>query len=210
MIFQNARGTTQILFFGNEISESNSLSFSLPPQPPLAPDVFDVRFTGDFVASKIGGQIEMINSYYPVNVEIELKDEFNWKLILSEDKRAILLSDFNQNSIQLNSSLITLLRDDSNTSNPTNKFEFSAYPNPFNPITMLSYELPIQTFVSLKIYNMMGNEVAILVNDYMSSGLHKIIWNTKNISSSIIGTGVYFAVLETEYFSKTQKLVFIK
>ena len=210
LIFQNARGTTQTLFFGNEIAESNSLSFSLPPKPPSAPDVFDVRFTGDFVASKIGGQIEIINSYYPVNMEIDLKDESNWQLILSGDKRAILLSNFNQNSIHLNSSLITLLRNDSNTSSPTNKFEFSAYPNPFNPITALSYELPIQTFVSLKIYNLMGNEVAILVNDHMSSGPHEIIWNTKNISSSIVGTGVYFATIETEYFSKTKKLVFIK
>tara|TARA_B100001123_G_C15342524_1_gene1035602 strand:- start:2105 stop:5083 length:2979 start_codon:yes stop_codon:yes gene_type:complete len=210
LIFENARGTTQTLFFGNKIAENNSLSFSLPPQPPSALDVFDVRFTGDFVASKIGGQIEIINSYYPVNIEIDLKDESNWQLILSEDKRAILLSDFNHNSIQLNSSLITLLRDDNNTSNLTNKFEFSAYPNPFNPITTLSYELPIQMFVSIKIYNLMGNEVTILVNDHMSSGPHEIIWNTKNISSSIVGTGVYFATIETEYFSKTQKLVFIK
>ena len=210
LMFRNARGTTQTLFFGNEIAESNSLSFSLPPQPPSGLDVFDVRFTGNFVASKIGGQIEIINSYYPVNVVIELKDESKWKLILSDDEQAILLSEFNQNSIKLNSSLITLLPDDINTPSSTNKFELSAYPNPFNPVTTLSFELPIQTFVSLKIYDLMGNEVANLVNDYMSLGLHEIIWNTKNKSSSTVGTGVYFVTIETEYFSKTQKLVFIK
>lgn len=79
------------------------------------------------------------------------------------------------------------------------------YPNPFNPETNISFNLPKELFVSLKIYDMLGREVATLVNEKLSAGLHSHIWNAARSSS-----GVYFYRLQAGEFSETKKLNVLK
>lgn len=67
------------------------------------------------------------------------------------------------------------------------------YPNPFNPITNISYELPYNANVTLKIYDIIGQEIATLVNKEQSAGIHNILWNANNFAS-----GTYFYVLNTK------------
>ncbi len=54
------------------------------------------------------------------------------------------------------------------------------YPNPFNPTTTISYSIPTDNFVSMKVYNVLGNEVATLVNEQITAGGHKINFNASN------------------------------
>ncbi|MFQ6678133.1 MAG: T9SS type A sorting domain-containing protein [Fidelibacterota bacterium] len=79
------------------------------------------------------------------------------------------------------------------------------YPNPFNPTTTIRYELPVQSKVRLTIYNVMGQEVVVLVNGELIAGEHEVIWNAGSIPS-----GIYFYRLETPGKQLTKKLVVLK
>jgi hypothetical protein len=79
------------------------------------------------------------------------------------------------------------------------------FPNPFNPSTSIEYVLPKGSFVSLKIYNVLGEEVATLVSEVKSPGIHKAEWRGDGCSS-----GVYFYRLQTGTFTETKKLVLLR
>jgi hypothetical protein len=80
------------------------------------------------------------------------------------------------------------------------------YPNPFNPRTMISYSLPHTSFVTLKVYDLMGREIATLVqNERKAQGNYEISFDASNLSS-----GVYFYKLQTEKFTQTKQMVLTK
>lgn len=79
------------------------------------------------------------------------------------------------------------------------------YPNPFNPVTTIAYQLPQSGRVSLIIYDLLGAEVATLINSVQSSGIHSVRWNAANVAS-----GIYFYRLRAGSFTQTRKLVVIK
>ena len=79
------------------------------------------------------------------------------------------------------------------------------YPNPFNPTTTISYELPKESFVSLKVFDLLGREVTTLVSEEMSAGSYSRQWNATNIPS-----GIYFYRLQAGSFCETKKLVLLK
>ncbi|GAB1442400.1 hypothetical protein MASR2M39_12350 [Ignavibacteriales bacterium] len=79
------------------------------------------------------------------------------------------------------------------------------YPNPFNPSTAIKYHLAESNLVTLKIYDVMGNEIATLVDEEMPAGAHSIEFNAENLSS-----GVYFYQLRSGGFVDMKKLSLIK
>ncbi len=79
------------------------------------------------------------------------------------------------------------------------------YPNPFNPSTNIDFEIPQSGFVSIKLYDMTGKEVATLVNDFKPAGYYSINYSSGNISS-----GIYFYTLTSGKFVSTKKLNVIK
>lgn len=79
------------------------------------------------------------------------------------------------------------------------------YPNPFNPSTTISFTLPSQEFTSLKVYNMLGQEVAALVNEKLDAGVYKINFNAAQLSS-----GVYLYQLKAGNYSSVMKMVLTK
>ena len=81
----------------------------------------------------------------------------------------------------------------------------NAYPNPFNPSTTISYYLPENSFVTLKVFDIVGNEVATLVNDELSAGKHEVEFNGEGLT-----TGIYFYQLRTEDFVQTKKILLLK
>lgn len=82
---------------------------------------------------------------------------------------------------------------------------FSNYPNPFNPITTIKYEIANPDLVQLNIYNLIGEKVAILVNDYKVAGNYSIEFDGSNLPS-----GVYVYVLRVGSVYKVKKMVLLK
>ncbi|MBN8569452.1 MAG: T9SS type A sorting domain-containing protein [Ignavibacteria bacterium] len=88
----------------------------------------------------------------------------------------------------------------------TDNFSLSQnYPNPFNPSTTINYELPITNFVSIKVFDVLGNEVKTLVNEKQNAGSYSVDFNAAELPS-----GIYFYKLVTEKFSETKKMILIK
>lgn len=91
---------------------------------------------------------------------------------------------------------------------PLSEFKYELmdnYPNPFNPSTTINYELASGGFTTLKIYDILGKEVASLVNQKQDAGKYSIQWNASNLSS-----GVYFYQLRTNEFIQTKRLILAK
>ena len=81
----------------------------------------------------------------------------------------------------------------------------NVYPNPFNPVTNISYGLPLDGNLKLVIYDLMGRQVDILYNDIQHAGYYQIIWNAHHHAS-----GVYFVKMTSGEYVKTQKMMLVK
>ncbi|MEW5798414.1 MAG: T9SS type A sorting domain-containing protein [Bacteroidota bacterium] len=79
------------------------------------------------------------------------------------------------------------------------------FPNPFNPSTTISYDLPKSEFVTMKVYDMLGREVAVLLNEEKSAGSYTVEWNAHNAAS-----GLYIARMRAGDFAKTIKMTLMK
>lgn len=84
-------------------------------------------------------------------------------------------------------------------------FNLHVYPNPFNPSTTIQYDLPVRSRISIVIYNVLGQEVAQLVNGYKSQGYHNLTWSANGLAS-----GVYFCRLSSPDYLAMKKIVFLK
>jgi photosystem II stability/assembly factor-like uncharacterized protein len=79
------------------------------------------------------------------------------------------------------------------------------YPNPFNPSTTIRYSIPTSEFVTIKVYDVLGNEIATLVNEDKPAGSYEVNFNAAKLSS-----GIYFYSLQAGSFTQTKKLILIK
>ena len=84
------------------------------------------------------------------------------------------------------------------------------YPNPFNPITTLRYDLPSDALVTLSIYDKLGREIAQLVNTTQQAGFKSVQWDARDSMGRPVSTGIYLYQLEAFEFVKTKKMVVLK
>jgi hypothetical protein len=79
------------------------------------------------------------------------------------------------------------------------------YPNPFNPSTTISFSLPNTDLVKIKVYNLLGEEIAVLTNGVLNAGIHKVTFNASGLAS-----GIYIVTLETNSSIISQKIALMK
>jgi hypothetical protein len=82
---------------------------------------------------------------------------------------------------------------------------YQNYPNPFNPSTTIQYSIPKKSSVTLKVYDILGNEVTSLVNEEKHPGVYSVIFNARGLAS-----GVYFYRITAGEFRKTKKMILMK
>ncbi len=87
---------------------------------------------------------------------------------------------------------------------------YQNYPNPFNPETNIKFQIKNNGNVSLKIYDLLGKEVEILVNEKLNAGVYEIPFSILQFSKNFIASGIYYYKLETNDFVQTKKLVILK
>ena len=91
-------------------------------------------------------------------------------------------------------------------SNIPNSFNLEQnYPNPFNPTTKIRYSIPEHSFISLKVFTMLGEEIETLFNGEQSAGVYEATFDASNLSS-----GIYFYTLQTKNFTLTKKMTLIR
>ena len=88
---------------------------------------------------------------------------------------------------------------------PTEYALHPAYPNPFNPVTTISYGLPSDTKITLNVYDVEGRRITTLTEGIRTAGTHTVEWNAEGYPS-----GVYFVKLDADKFTQTQKLMLVK
>ncbi len=92
-----------------------------------------------------------------------------------------------------------------NNNIPVNYMLYQNYPNPFNPSTKISYAIPKAGNVELKVYDILGREISVLVNEFRQTGKYSVDFNAENLSS-----GVYFYTIKTGNFTDSKKMTLIK
>lgn len=104
-----------------------------------------------------------------------------------------------------NLSIITNVKDETNFDIPKTFALYQNYPNPFNPGTKISWQSPVSSWQTLKVYDVLGNEVAKLVDEYREAGVYEVEFNASTLPS-----GVYFYQLRVGDFIATRKIILIK
>ena len=84
------------------------------------------------------------------------------------------------------------------------------YPNPFNPIAYIAYDLPEDALVNITIYDMMGRVVKTLINDQQTAGYRSLQWNATNDAGSPVSAGIYLYMIQAGDFRQTKKMVLLK
>jgi hypothetical protein len=91
------------------------------------------------------------------------------------------------------------------------RFElYPNHPNPFNPSTGISYQLSMNNEASLRIFNLLGREVRMLLHGFQTSGRHEVVWDGRDNFGNAVASGVYLYRLESGRFVKTRKLMLLK
>ena len=160
--------------------------------------------TGNFEATKSGTfSFSIGSSEGQWNVRVILTDDDNNETNLGPGE----LGQYGfQNFIIVNNSLM-LVNDD------LVPIEFNLYqnqPNPFNPVTKLNYDLLENSFVSITIYDMLGNVIKNLINSDQSSGFKSIQWDATDNQGQSVSAGVYLYSIETKNFRQTKKMILLK
>jgi hypothetical protein len=95
---------------------------------------------------------------------------------------------------------------------PTSAYLSQNYPNPFNPSTIIVYNLETPGYVELKVYSVLGQEVATIVSEVETPGLHRVEFDIKNVrgGQNALASGVYFYRLKTDKYSETRKMILRK
>ncbi|MDP7128140.1 MAG: T9SS type A sorting domain-containing protein, partial [Candidatus Marinimicrobia bacterium] len=180
--------------------------------PPAG--AFDVRFSGNWKYCEDSGVIEVMNDGSPlIMFDCNIKDGEVWELVPviangTEWSAAIPLSD--QGQLTLDSEVNQWILRKSASTIPNIFALYSAYPNPFNPVTTLRYDLPEQAQVTLTIYDLMGREVTQLVNTTQDAGFKSVQWDATDSFGKQVSAGVYIYHVRAGEFVQTSKMVLLK
>jgi cyclomaltodextrinase / maltogenic alpha-amylase / neopullulanase len=131
-------------------------------------------------------------------LQLKLKPYGSAVLVLSDSVKRVTLP------------VLTEVRDQQKNSIPSDFRLEQNFPNPFNPSTTIRYELPTASTVTVRVYNVLGEEVSVLVNERQSAGTHEVRWNAQRTSGTLCASGVYFVRIDAAGFIDVKRMVLLK
>ena len=195
------------LYFGLELSDKERLSYSLPPKPPSG--AFDVRFKGDTRVTKEKVEIEVMSPYqsltFSYDVVLDVGEHMNW-VLTSENGKNYILEASGEITVPSAGRFTLELEAVVPASFTLNQ----NFPNPFNPVTTLTYGLPNENHVTLTIYDLNGKEINQIINIDQSAGHHSVLWNSTDRIGMPVSAGIYFYQIRAGEFLQTKKMVLLK
>lgn len=126
-----------------------------------------------------------------------------WSTTSMSSDGSKLIAGVDDGRLYLGESILTGIENDKTI--PGQFILYQNYPNPFNPTTKISYQIPADDFVTLKIFDVLGREAATLINTNQTAGFYEVTFNAANLTS-----GVYFYKIEAGSFSSVKKLLLMK
>ena len=186
-----------ILWSYKELSKNNyDVKLIIKQEDNVNPNFFTMPVQIKFKTSNSDTTITLFNNSQNQTFIINLND---LPLGVTFDPNNYILKDVLQivNSIKKNISPV--------------KFKLEQnYPNPFNPETTVKYQIPRTGFVSLKIYDVKGEEVKTLINTEQVPGGYSVKWNGLNNKGQQLSSGIYYYRIETENYVQTKKMILLK
>ncbi|MBI5216180.1 MAG: T9SS type A sorting domain-containing protein [Ignavibacteriae bacterium] len=202
-------GKTKKLFFSFPNDNVKETDYELPPLPPNG--VFDIRYSTNTwlvcaetsESREIGVKLHSVK--YPITISWDVHQHSGAASLRVAEKQIILSGT---SSIMLNDekeSIKLLLASSISAGIPSTFALYQNYPNPFNSSTVIRYQLPVHTHVSLNVYNLLGQHVVTLVDEVQDVGYKTVSWNGSGSAS-----GVYYYKLKTGNFIEVKKMIFIR
>jgi len=180
---------------------------------PLDPDPIEMLYYQVFYATNLEDWSDLTNCIFSEIIE----EDTSITLQLESDSRyywGVMVTDSDGFSVLSNDSLPQELLIGSleiNDINPPSNFSlYQNYPNPFNPVTRINYDIAKQGNVELSIFDITGRKIISLINEKKDAGSYSVFWNGKNDFGEILPGGMYIYRIESDSFSSTKKLLFIK
>ncbi len=214
-VMRDAQGHEGVIYFGTNISQHPDY-YAMPPLPPDGE--FDVRYaTGRMAEFPDSGRsktvaIRISSAEYPVTIAWKCADNPGSGALLIDGTSVVLRGEGSvhipspMSRIQLRLSATVVIE-------PRSDFALMQnFPNPFNPLTLIRYQLSASSNVVLKVYDILGREVATLVDGFQDAGFKSVGWNASGVA-----TGVYVYRLRAvsasnpnESFTDVKKMIVIR
>ncbi|MBI3193336.1 MAG: T9SS type A sorting domain-containing protein, partial [Ignavibacteriae bacterium] len=208
-------GSRQKLYFSTIVEKSTLMKrFAMPPLPPDG--AFDVRFGTGTMAECASSELQRIlplqvkSSSYPLTISWEIEQQSAHATLIIGEKRVSLSND---GSATIENENVKFFLELDRGIDPTLPTEFALqqnYPNPFNPSTVFSFQLPVSGWATLKVFNVLGEEVATIVDEVQDAGYKSVKWDATDVPS-----GVYFYRISAQgaggkSFSDVKKMLLIR
>ena len=196
---------------GDNYSASTSFDVNILPvndapivvELPIQSGYEDTNLSIDLSATDIDGdsdlEIASVGSSELILIDVKEQggDGDFWKMDRGGPYRQGLISEY-----KLNIS--------SNENLPMDFFISENYPNPFNSLTSFDISLNVNSFLNIKVYNIMGEEISTIYYGNINKGSHNFRWNGKNTYNEDVPSGLYFLHVSSDAFSKTKKMTLLK
>jgi len=206
LVVEDARGRMSVLYLAK--SDQVIGIRELPPVPPIG--IFDVRYASSSYVEDISAyrhELQLNSASYPVTVRVENchGDVFRIKDATGGGRVSSTLGE--GSAVVIPSGVTWLLVEPMSlvAEVPNAYFLSQNYPNPFNPVTVIEYGVPSLSDVRLSVYNLLGEEVSVLVQEVKQPGRYRIDFDGANLAS-----GTYLYRIQAGSYFEVKKLVLLK
>jgi photosystem II stability/assembly factor-like uncharacterized protein len=215
----DAVNNSQTLYFAYK-SSIDPENFMFPPLPPE--EGFDVRFTGgsqifNFSNRKKTAEAKIDLQAYipPVKIEWNILDNQQNYFSLFDEQGGDIIASLNSKSggvtidnIVSNNLYLNIESDGKQI--PVEYSLMQNIPNPFNPSTIINYQLPSDNYVTIEVYNILGEEIATLVNEFQVAGLKSVTWNAPSLPSGVYYYKIAANASNGSAFIDVKKMILLK